>query len=152
MICKELQERLLNNYQQWLDNKEVGFDKLNIEHWLFDYGTFRDFFYSVVERYQHLNTVETFEIFLEEVYKTVNKLSNITSNQTLNEVKNFGYWDINFGSICVTISNYNNILVVSDYYNGYAKQDGIELSEPFEDLEYNTLEQFYTNCKELLQN
>ena len=49
MICKDLQERLLKNYQQWLDNKEVGFDKLNIEHWLFDYGTFRVKFKFIIK-------------------------------------------------------------------------------------------------------
>lgn len=151
MICKELQTKQLKNYQQWFDNKEVGFNRLNIEHWLFDYGTFKDFLNGVVEKYQHLNTFET---FLEQVYKTINKLSNVTSNQTLNEVVNFGYWDINFGSICATISidKENFIIKLSDYYNGYAKENGTELSEPFEDLEYNTLEQFYNECKDLLQN
>ena len=157
MITEHQKQSLLKSYTQWAGNQEQGFDLDNINRWLRDYKGFIDYFYEVFDKYNQFyaeKTEDNFNSFLENVYNTVNKPTHNSSCQTLNELKEFEYWDINVGSITVTIhlDKKHFDMRVSEYFNGYAKQDGIELSEPFEDLEYNTLEQFYTNCKELLQN
>ena len=148
MISEYQKQNLLKNYTQWVNNEETGFDLDNINRWLIDFKKFQNYFTACFNKYITLYSnkkVESeFDNFLELIYNTVNKYADLSSNQTLNEVKNFFFWDINVNSITVTIvidkKNFN--LRLSDYFNGYAKIDGIELSEPFEDMECTTLKFF----------
>lgn len=147
MITEHQKQSLLKSYTQWADNQEQGFDLDNINRWLRDYKGFVDYFYETFDKYNQFyaeKTEDNFNSFLENVYNAVNTQKKTTSNQTLDELKNYGYWDINAGSLTVTIclDRKNFDMRVSDYFNGYAKIGREELFEPFEDMEYTTLKYF----------
>ena len=147
MITEHQKQSLLKSYTQWANNQEQGFDLDNINRWLRDYKGFVDYFYEIFDKYNQFyveKTEDNFNSFLEDIYSAVNKQKKTTSNQTLDELKNYSYWNINAGSLTVTIclDRKNFDMRVSDYFNGYAKIGREELFEPFEDMEYTTLKYF----------
>lgn len=147
MITKSQRDSLIKTYVQWMSNEEMGFDLDNINHWLRDFTEFTNFFVKIVDLYNDLmveKTEDKFDDFVQYVYNAVNTNKSITSNQTCEEVKENGWWDMNFKSITITVQarRKNFDFRISDYFNGYAKINGSELFEPFEDIEYTTLKYF----------
>lgn len=147
MITKSQRDSLIKTYVQWMSNEEMGFDLDNINHWLRDFTEFTNFFVKIVDLYNDLmveKTEDKFDDFVQYVYNAVNTNKSITSNQTCEEVKENEWWDMNFKSITITVQarRKNFDFRISDYFNGYAKINGSELFEPFEDIEYTTLKYF----------
>lgn len=147
MITKSQRDSLIKTYVQWMSNEEMGFDLDNINHWLRDFTEFTNFFVKIVDLYNDLmveKTEDKFDDFVQYVYNAVNTNKSITSNQTCEEVKENGWWDMNFKSITITVQarRKNFDFRISDYFNGYAKINGSKLFEPFEDIEYTTLKYF----------
>lgn len=147
MITKSQRDSLIKTYVQWMSNEEMGFDLDNINHWLRDFTEFTNFFVKIVDLYNDLmveKTEDKFDDFVQYVYNAVNTNKSITSNQTCEEVKENKWWDMNFKSITITVQarRKNFDFRISDYFNGYAKINGSELFEPFEDIEYTTLKYF----------
>lgn len=74
---------------------------------------------------------------IDYVYSNLNRTLAVTQQQSLQEVKTFGHWDLDYYTITGTIhiDTENKILELSEFVNGYPN----EMSDPFEDLHVDIL-------------
>ena len=132
---KEKYKQTYLNYMK--DYKEFNYDF--IKSVVVDFKTLKLMIDKNVQEFKKTGLKNDLNALIEHVYNKLNRVSLITQQQTLNEVKNFGYWDIDFcditGTIHVDEKNVN--LELSEYVNGYTK----DFSEPFEDLHADILEE-----------
>lgn len=147
MITEHQKQSLLKTYVEWTNNQEIGFDLDNINHWLRDFTEFTNIFTKYVDIYLDFYTERTdnnFENFAKNIYNAVTNNKSFTSHTEFKDIINYGYWDVDFKSISVTIGTNPKFFEfnIPPYFNGYVKENGIELSEPFEDIEYTTLKYF----------
>lgn len=112
--------------QQWIDKE--GLEIADIKQFVKDYDEIKQIIDEYATKYN--NDVAT-------VYKELDKVAGVTMQQPVNEVINFGFWDIDYNSLTITI-NIDNGIVLSNYFNGF----DAKCSDPWEDIEIDVARSF----------
>lgn len=140
-LTQKQKEKYKQTYLNYIrDYEEFNYDF--IKSVVVDFKTLKLMIDKNVREFKKTGLKNDLNALIEYIYNKLNRVSLITQQQTLNEVKNFGYWDIDFCDITGTIhiDKENVNLELSECVNGYTK----DFSEPFEDLHADILEEIKT--------
>lgn len=112
--------------QQWIDNE--GLEIADIKQFVKDYDEIKQIIDEYATKYSN---------DVGHVYVELDKVAGVTMQQTLADVKAFGFWDIDYNSLTITI-NIDNGIVLSNYFNGF----DAKCSDPWEDIEIDVARSF----------
>lgn len=145
-LTKEQKEKYKNTYLDYMKNYPDEFTYDFIKGVIIDFKTIRLIVNENVLEFKKKHSTYDLNDLIEHVYNKLENVTLITQHQTLKDVKEFNFWDIDFcditGTIHIDIENKN--LELSEYVNGYTK---VIFSEPFEDLHVEVLEEILTDVK-----
>lgn len=142
-LTQEQKEKYKNTYIGYIKDYADEFTYDFIKEVVIDFKTLKLMIDQHVSEFKKKRHTYEMNDLIEYVYDKLNRVTLITQQQSLNEVKNFGHWDIDFctitGTIYIDIDN-NKSLELSEFVNGYTK----DFSDPFEDLHVDVLEEIKT--------
>lgn len=126
----KVDEKQFNKYraemQQWINNE--GLDITDVKQFVKDYDEIK----LIIDEYaiKYNNDVE-------HIYVELEKVAGVSMQQTLADVKAWGFWDIDYKSLTITI-NIDNGIILSNYFNGF----DTKCSDPWEDIEIDVARSF----------
>lgn len=137
-LTKEQQEKYKNTYLKYMKEYE-DFTENFIKEVIKDYNSINDLLNTFVTECKETDFKKTIEYVYNSFVNTSNLVKGLYQHQTLKEVLENEHWDMDFGSITVTISiNFvEQKLELYEFVNGYTEQ----FTEPFEDLYIPILKQ-----------
>lgn len=133
-LTLEQQEKYKNQYLQWLQEENITID--DYKEFIADYTSIRNTINAFIDEFYNTRLEKTKENLVEYVYDKLRHVAGVTHAQTKDEILEFGYWDIEFGTVTISLTVENNILKLSNFFNGYPHNS----DDIFEDIEINILE------------
>ena len=141
-LTEQQKEKYKNTYLNYIKDYEDEFTYDFIREVISDFKTLKKIIDVFVSEHKEKRPTSDLNDLIEYVYNKLNHIVSITQQQSLNEVKNFGHWDIDFNTITGTIhiDETSIDLGLSEFVNGYPN----EMCDAFEDLHVDVLEEIKT--------
>ena len=138
-ITKEQKEKYKQTFLGYIKDYPNEFTTDFIREVISDFKALKSVIDENILEFNKTSLKNDFNALIEHVYNKLRHISCAITQQSLNEIKHFGYWDIDYGTITGTIhlDEENNQLELIEYVNGYPK----EFEHPFEDLRIDVLEE-----------
>lgn len=133
-LTQEQKDKYKKTYESYINK---NFNKLFISEVISDFNALKKLIDYNISK---CNSTDINEV-IECVYNNLKRYSKISHCQSLNEVKNFGMWDINYGCITGTICIRENKIELSEFINAYVDNE----FEPYEDLHADILQEVLDN-------
>jgi hypothetical protein len=137
-LTKEQQEKYRNTYLKYMENYE-DFTKDFIQEIIKDYNSLKDLLNTFVTECKETDFKKTIEYVYNSFIHEESSTKGLNQIQTVKDVLEYEYWDMDFRSITATIyiDPEHKTLSVSEFVNGYTEI----FTEPFEDLYIPVLQQ-----------
>ena len=143
-ITKEQKEKYKQTFLGYIKDYPNEFTTDFIREVISDFKTLKSVIDESILEFNKLCPKGDFKDLIEHVYDRLRHTSCAITQQSLNEIKYFGAWDIDYDTITGTIhlDEETNQLELIEYVNGYPK----EFEYPFEDLRVDVLEEILEEC------
>lgn len=138
-LTKEQQEKYKNQYLQWLQEENITIN--DYKEFIADYTSIRDVICDFIDDFYVTDLEKIQENLVEYVYDKLRHVVGVTHAQIKDEILEFGYWNIEFGTVTISLTVENNILKMSNFFNGYPNNS----DDIYEDIEINILEEIVNN-------
>lgn len=136
VLTKEEKEKYKQKYQSYMENYK-SFDRCFIDKVINDFNALKN---TIDYNISKCHSADLNDL-IEYVYNGLKRQLIVIHCQTLNEVKNFGFWDIDYGSITGTIYISENKIELSEIVSAYVDNE----FEPYEDLHIEVLKEMFDN-------
>lgn len=143
-ITKEQKEKYKQTFLGYIKDYPNEFTTDFIREVISDFKTLKSVIDESILEFNKTSLKNDFNALIEHVYDRLRHISCAITQQSLNEIKYFGAWDVDYGTITGTIhlDEETNQLELIEYINGYPK----EYEYPFEDLRVDVLEEVLEEC------
>lgn len=143
-ITKEQKEKYKQTFLGYIKDYPNEFTTDFVREVISDFKALKSAIDESILEFNKTRLENDFKDLIEHVYNKLISMPSIINQQSLNEIKLFGHWDIDYGVITGTIhlDEETNQLELIEYINGYPK----EYEYPFEDLRVDVLEEVLEEC------
>lgn len=143
-ITKEQKEKYKQTFLGYIKDYPNEFTTDFVREVISDFKALKSAIDESILEFNKTSLKNDFKDLTEHVYNKLISMPSIINQQSLNEIKYFGAWDIDYGTITGTIhlDEETNQLELIEYVNGYPK----ECEYPFEDLRVDVLEEVLEEC------